>query len=153
MKFLGMLAMAFGLLAMASAMPLVEERDDVQTAYLIFHAGPTQYSLSVPADGSVHKTNSDLSVNIIEAPDYAAYPFCEFETLNEATLVSSISSNGSNLILVGPPTPVISVRCEGKCVPTWSDCYVNGQPVGLCCAGFCAANKCRPWTNTLGPVL
>ena len=28
-----------------------------------------------------------------------------------------------------------------------ANCYENGQPVGVCCAGFCAANKCRPWVN------
>lgn len=26
-------------------------------------------------------------------------------------------------------------------------CYEGGQFLGECCAGFCAANKCRPWVN------
>lgn len=29
------------------------------------------------------------------------------------------------------------------------DCYnsTNGQYIGSCCNGFCAANKCRPWST------
>ncbi|KAL2167126.1 hypothetical protein VTG60DRAFT_1680 [Thermothelomyces hinnuleus] len=150
MKCLSMLATAFGLLAMASAMPVVEERDEVQTVHLIFHAGPAEYSLAIPADGSVHKTNSDLSVNIIDAPDYNAFYQCKFETQNNATLASSISPEGVNQIMVGPPTPIISVSCQGMCVPTYGDCYRDGQWVGPCCAGYCAANKCRPWVNPWG---
>lgn len=28
---------------------------------------------------------------------------------------------------------------------TTEDCVKNGQYVGTCCNGFCAANKCRPY--------
>ncbi|KAL2193241.1 hypothetical protein P885DRAFT_81511 [Corynascus similis CBS 632.67] len=148
MRSLGMFAAAFGLLATASAIP-VEERDDVQIVHLNFHGGPANYTLAIPADGSVHETNNDLSISIIEAPDYNAFNQCKFKTQNEATLASSISDDGVNQILVGPPTPILSVSCQGMCVPTWGECYRNGQYVGPCCAGYCAANRCRPWVNPL----
>lgn len=51
-----MFAAAFGLLATASAIP-VEERDDVQIVHLNFHGGPANYTLAIPADGSVHETS------------------------------------------------------------------------------------------------
>jgi len=146
MKYLNILAPALGLLASTSAMPL-EERDDVQTVHLTFHGGPAEYSLAIPADGSFHATNNDIAVNIIDAPDYNAYYQCQFQINGDATLASSISSTGVNQILVGPPSPITGVSCQGMCVPTYSDCYRNGQYVGLCCAGYCAANKCRPWVS------
>ncbi|KAL2118754.1 hypothetical protein VTJ04DRAFT_5713 [Mycothermus thermophilus] len=147
MKLTSLLTPILGLFTWtASAIPLEERTDQpVQTVRLTFHGGPASYNLTFPADGQLYKTNNDLSVSIIEAPDYAAFTFCRFETYNEATLVSSISPAGINQILVGPPTPITGVRCEGFCVDTWSECYRNGQFVGLCCQGYCAANRCRPW--------
>ncbi|KAK3899031.1 hypothetical protein C8A05DRAFT_18473 [Staphylotrichum tortipilum] len=147
MKYLATLASALSLLATGgvTAMPL-EERD-VQTVHLTFHGGPAEYSMAIPADGSMHNTNNALSINIIDAPDYNAFYQCHFTTQNPATLASSISPGGVNQIMVGPPTPITQVSCQGMCVPTYGDCYSNGQYVGPCCAGFCAANKCRPWVN------
>ncbi|KAK3299483.1 uncharacterized protein B0H64DRAFT_371821 [Chaetomium fimeti] len=148
MKYLSILAPALGLLATTSAMPL-EERDDVQTVHLTFHAGPTNYTMAIPADGSSHDTNhNDLAVNIIDAPDYNAFYQCDFTAVGNPTLASSISPTGQNQILVGPPSPITQVSCQGMCVPTYSDCYRDGQYVGPCCAGFCAANKCRPWVRS-----
>ena len=57
MKYLSILAPALGLLATTSAMPL-EERDDVQTVHLTFHGGPAEYSLAIPADGTIHPTST-----------------------------------------------------------------------------------------------
>ncbi|KAH6845636.1 hypothetical protein B0I37DRAFT_312731 [Chaetomium sp. MPI-CAGE-AT-0009] len=148
MKYLNILAPALGLLASTSAMPL-EERD-VQTVHLTFQAGPANYAMAIPADGSVHQTNhNDLNVNIIVAPDYNAFYQCKFKfnAVTPPTLASSISSTGENQILVGPPAPVTEVSCLGMCVPTWGECYRNGQYVGPCCAGYCAANRCRPWVS------
>jgi hypothetical protein len=56
MKYLTILAPALGLLASASAIPL-EERDDVQTVHLTFHGGPAEYSMAIPADGTVYPTS------------------------------------------------------------------------------------------------
>ncbi|KAG7284806.1 hypothetical protein NEMBOFW57_009421 [Staphylotrichum longicolle] len=145
MKYLTALASALGLLASASAIPL-EERD-AQTVHLTFHGGPAEYSLAIPADGVVYPTNNNIAVNIIDAPDYNAFYQCQFHHQGEATLASSISPAGVNQIMVGPPTPITGVSCQGMCVPTYSDCYRNGQYVGPCCSGFCAANKCRPWVS------
>lgn len=95
----------------------------------------------------LERTDNDLSISIIEAPDYDAYSQCRFHTAGDAALASSISSTGVNQILVGPPQPVTGVSCWGMCVPTYGDCFVNGQYVGPCCSGYCAANKCRPWVR------
>ncbi|KAJ4289911.1 hypothetical protein N0V88_006706 [Collariella sp. IMI 366227] len=140
MKYFTLLVSALGLLASTSAVPL-EERA-AQTVNLIFHGGPAQYTMTFPADGTVHATNNNIA-----PPDYNAFYQCTFHTVNEATLASSISGSGVNQILVGPPTPITGVSCQGTCIPTYGDCYVNGQPVGTCCAGYCAANKCRPWVS------
>ncbi|KAK3306205.1 uncharacterized protein B0T15DRAFT_557025 [Chaetomium strumarium] len=146
MKYLAALTSALGLLlTSASAIPL-EERD-VQTVHLSFHGGPVQYDMAFPADGNIYPTNNDFSINIIDAPDYNAFSQCQFHTQGEATFASSISPTGANQIMVGPPQPITGVSCQGMCVPTYGDCYINGQWVGPCCSGFCAANKCRPWVN------
>ncbi|KAL1841146.1 hypothetical protein VTJ49DRAFT_7371 [Mycothermus thermophilus] len=150
MKLTALFASGLGLFAWAaSAMPL-EERDDEapQTVHLTFHGGPASYNLTLLADGNYYQTNNELSVSIIEAPDYNAFYQCQFETVNEATLASSISPAGVNQILVGPPTPITAVRCEGMCVHTWGECYRNNQYVGPCCSGYCAATRCRPWVYT-----
>lgn len=174
MKYLLTLASAVGLLASVSATPVssptIHERD-VQTVHLTFHGGPAQYTLTLPADGTVHptsnpppipysspihpsnppplQTDNGLTVSIIDAPDYNAFYNCQFHhAAGGVTLVSSISPTGANEILVGPPTPITGVSCQGFCVQTYGDCYdSHGQFVGPCCAGYCAANKCRPWVN------
>ncbi|KAL2262983.1 hypothetical protein VTK26DRAFT_8712 [Humicola hyalothermophila] len=150
MKPFTILASVLGLVASTSAMPLEARDDDVQTVNLIFHGGPAQYEMSIPADGNAYETNNTLTVSVISAPDYNAYQQCAFdfatpEGQEAPTLASSISPEGVNQILVGPPQPVRSVRCEGMCVPTYGDCFRDGMWVGPCCAGYCAANKCRPW--------
>ncbi|KAI1342946.1 hypothetical protein F5Y15DRAFT_272353 [Xylariaceae sp. FL0016] len=147
MHFSSSILLGLGLVASSLAHPL-EDRD-VQTAHLVFHGGPASYSLSVPADGTVVPTNNDISVSIIDDNDYNAFAQCTFTTADEKTLVSSINTDdGSQHIMVGPPQPIISVSCQGMCVPSYSNCYgTDGQFVGPCCNGFCAADKCRPWNG------
>ncbi|CAI6086681.1 hypothetical protein V2G26_009754 [Clonostachys chloroleuca] len=130
------------------ARPSLETRSaPVQVAHLTFHAGPASYDLAVPADGTEVFTNSDLSVSIIDAPDYNAGTQCFFKTDGEKTIVHSIdTSDGSQHLIIGPPQPVRSVICQGMCVPTYGECYgSDGQYIGPCCNGFCAATRCRPW--------
>ncbi|KAI1801329.1 hypothetical protein F4811DRAFT_534880 [Daldinia bambusicola] len=147
MKFSAIALFGVSLIAGSSAHP-VEERN-VQVAHLTFHGGPASYDLAVPADGSVVNTNNDISVSIIDAPDYNAISQCTFNTADEKTLVSSIDTQtGLQSIIVGPPQPIISVSCQGSCVPTWGVCFSNGQYTGPCCNGFCAATRCRPWNIT-----
>jgi len=62
------------------------------------------------------------------------------------TTPSGVSNWRISQYAVGPPQPIDSVTCSGTCLQTYGDCYVNGQYVGSCCNGYCAANKCRPWT-------
>jgi hypothetical protein len=143
------------LLAGAGAMarPSKDTRD-VQTAHLTFHGGPASYELAVPADGTEIQTSasilfrilktitsswrepadSDIAISIIDAPDYNAQTQCKFKTDGEQTLVQSIdTTTGAQHVILGPPQPIRSVSCLGSCVPTYSDCYINGQPVGPCC--------------------
>ncbi|KEZ39244.1 hypothetical protein SAPIO_CDS9915 [Scedosporium apiospermum] len=143
------LSSALTLLTLAStafAHPSLTPRD-AQTVHLTFHGGPASYSMEFAADGVVHQTNNDIAVSIIDAPDYFAQSNCHFVTDGPVAFVSSISPQGVQQLLVGPPQPIRSVSCSGVCLPTYSDCYINGQPQGTCCAGYCAANKCRPWVN------
>ncbi|KAI0595165.1 hypothetical protein F4775DRAFT_595519 [Biscogniauxia sp. FL1348] len=147
MKFSQPLILALGLFSESLAHPLDER--DVQVAHFTFHGGPASYELAVPADGSVVPTNNGISVNIIDAPDYNAIVQCTFNTAGEKTLVSGISPDGIQQIIVGPPQPIISVSCQGSCVPTYGQCYgTDGQYIGPCCNGFCAATRCRPWNTT-----
>ena len=143
MKFLA--AVLFGL-GLASASPIEERADPPQTVHLTFHGGPASYSMAFPADGVVRQTNNGIAVNIIDAPDYNALAQCTFYTAGEKALVGGVdTTTGAGQVIIGPPQPVTAVSCQGFCVPTYSDCYRNGQYVGPCCNGFCAGNKCRPW--------
>ncbi|KAF7560040.1 hypothetical protein G7046_g4105 [Stylonectria norvegica] len=111
-----------GLCARVLARPGLEARDDVQTVHLTFHGGPASYSLEFPANGETFATNSDISVNIVDAPDYNAFQQCTFYTAGDKTLVQSIGENGLQQVVVGPPQPITGVSCIGMCVPT----YVRG---------------------------
>ncbi|KAK7754541.1 hypothetical protein SLS62_003562 [Diatrype stigma] len=145
MKFLysSVLAMA----ATAFSSPI--EDPQVQVAHLTFHGGPASYELAVPADGTVVQTNNNMAVNLIDAPDYNAQPGCQFHTVGQVMLQGRLTADGLQQIAVGPPQPILSVSCQGMCVPTNGVCYGDdGQYVGPCCSGFCAATRCRPWNIT-----
>ncbi|RPA80768.1 hypothetical protein BJ508DRAFT_327098 [Ascobolus immersus RN42] len=147
MKFATALFSALMVAGSALAHPAeIHERDAPQIVNLKFHAGPAEYSLTIPADGEKHYTNSDLAVDIIDTPDFNAYSQCTFYTAGEKVLAQSINTQtGLQSLVVGPPQPIIAVSCTGTCIYTYGDCYRNGQFLGTCCAGYCAANKCRPW--------
>ncbi|KXH62827.1 hypothetical protein CNYM01_03688 [Colletotrichum nymphaeae SA-01] len=124
----------------------LEDRDAPQTVHLTFHGGPASYEMTIPADGQIYPTNNDISVNIIDAPDYNALGQCTFYTNGEKALVGGITSQGLQQVIIGPPQPVTGVSCLGICVPIYGMCYdLNGQWVGPCCNGFCAGTRCRPW--------
>ncbi|KAI1498310.1 hypothetical protein F5X99DRAFT_335008 [Biscogniauxia marginata] len=145
MKFSQPIVLTLSLVSCSLAHPL--DGRDVQVAHLTFHGGAASYELSVPADGTVIQTNSDLSISIIDAPDYNALSQCTFNTAGEKTLVGGINQDGLQQVIVGPPQPIVSVSCQGMCVPTYGQCYgTDGQYVGPCCNGFCAATRCRPWS-------
>ncbi|KAK1998047.1 hypothetical protein LX36DRAFT_700559 [Colletotrichum falcatum] len=145
MKLSSIVFSSLSIFASVLSQPL-EERDAFQTVHLTFHGGPVSYELVIPADGQVHATNSDISVNIIDAPDYNAISQCTFYTDSEKALVNGITPQGLQQVIVGPPQPITGVSCFGICVPTYGECYnTQGQYVGPCCNGFCAATRCRPW--------
>ncbi|KAI1122627.1 hypothetical protein F5Y10DRAFT_286994 [Nemania abortiva] len=112
MQFLNSLVVFFGLLGGIQAHP-VEEREIV-VAHLTFHGGPASYELSVPTDGTVIPTNNDISVSIIDTPNYDAIHLCTFNTPGPKTLVGSVTPEGLKQITVGPPQPVLSVSCRAK---------------------------------------
>lgn len=117
--------------------------------------------------------NDKLSVNVILSSDYDPIHFCSFKTTGQATLAASLTQRQAdpwpiNVVNVGPPQPIISVTCSGFCLGIYGEfsgrgifyrasltsecvadnCYNSqGQYVGSCCNGFCAANKCRPWNS------
>ncbi|KAM3069000.1 hypothetical protein ACMFMG_004175 [Clarireedia jacksonii] len=113
---------------------------------ITFAGGPASYELTIPADGQVHPTGNDLSVSLIRSSNFDVYHLCTFYHDSDVTLV-----NNGGIVSVGPPTPITGVSCpitEGNCIPTYGDCYspFTGQFLGTCCDGYCAANKCRPFT-------
>ncbi|KAH8666898.1 hypothetical protein BX600DRAFT_436271 [Xylariales sp. PMI_506] len=139
MKLYMLLLTSFGLITSSICNP-VEPRDAWPTVDFTFHAAAVSFPFSIPADGKVYSTNSDLNINIIETPDYNAIQQCQFYTPGQQTLVNEISPEGLQRIIIGPPQPVTAVSCWGSCVATYGDCYgSNGQPIGPCCCGFCAA--------------
>ncbi|KAK1542353.1 hypothetical protein CPAR01_05740 [Colletotrichum paranaense] len=106
----------------------LEDRDAPQTVHLTFHGGPASYEMTIPADGQVYPTNNDISVNIIDAPDYNALSQCTFYTNGEKALVGGITPQGLQQVIIGPPQPVTGVSCLGICVPTYGMCYdLNGH--------------------------
>ncbi|KAF7885135.1 hypothetical protein EAF00_010953 [Botryotinia globosa] len=112
---------------------------------ITFIGGPASYSLTIPADGQFHATNNPLSISLIRSSNFDVYNLCTFYHDNAVALV-----NNGGIISVGPPTPITGVSCQvtdERCIPNYSDCYRNGQFLGSCCDGFCAANKCRPFSG------
>ena len=127
----------------------VGPRDPVQTAHLTLHSAAAQYTLAVPADGSVVPTDVDNIINIIEVSDFFAFTNCKFGTDDPVALVDNIDlTTGATDISVGPPSTITNISCEGTCLETFENCVdENGQFVGVCCNGFCAADKCRPFND------
>ncbi|KAL2891109.1 hypothetical protein HOO65_010467 [Ceratocystis lukuohia] len=134
--------------AAVSAAPSKQLDDRSTPAELTFrfHAAAAQYDLSFPADGQFHETgNTELNVNLIDTPGINAMSQCEFKTNGAMALAPTLDTSGNPQVAVGPPQPIIAVKCWGSCVPIYGDCFINGVPQGACCSGYCAANKCRPF--------
>ncbi|KAI0147376.1 hypothetical protein GGR57DRAFT_515953 [Xylariaceae sp. FL1272] len=84
------------------------EATSIYAVHFKFEGGPASYTLDVPTDGKAHATGNVLSISIIDAPAvYDAFKLCTFKTQNPATLVAE-----GHKIIVGPPTPIISVTCK-----------------------------------------
>jgi hypothetical protein len=134
MKFTGSLIVAFGLIGGIQAYPT--ESREIADAHLIFHGGPASYELFVPTDGTVvqtstlalpviirspnlydlltHHIDNDISVSIIDTPDYNAISLCTFYTSGPKALVGSVTPEGLKQITVGPPQPILSVSCRAN---------------------------------------
>ncbi|KAF3769151.1 hypothetical protein M406DRAFT_234725, partial [Cryphonectria parasitica EP155] len=129
------------------------KRDAPQPVSLIFQGGPASYSLNITADGEEYFTDNDLSVSLILSPNYDPYHYCTFKTASQVAFAPSLVQRPEDLfpineIAVGPPQPIISVKCSGVCLGVYGECYnIQGQYVAPCCNGFCAATRCRPWNE------
>lgn len=113
--------------------------------FIPFSPFPCQFPRNAQQNSNPSLPDNNIAVNIIDAPDYNAQYQCTFYTPGEKALVGGITPEGLSQVIIGPPQPVTGVSCAGICIPTYSDCFRNGQYLGPCCNGFCAANKCRPW--------
>lgn len=168
--------LGLALAAQTMAHPMEESRTtQFQTVRLTLRGGPASYDIEFPADGKTYMTSeisdrtptiplrpsrvsnitnthvspdNSISVNIVESPAYDAMALCAFSTPGEKALVRGTSPEGVAQVIVGPPQPVTAISCYGTCIPTYGDCFVQGQYVGACCNGFCAGNKCRPWRSS-----
>lgn len=131
--------------------------DAPQTAHLTFRDTDkaAAYSLTVLADGTQVGTDRDhlgTKIALVDAPDYNAAVLCDFSfatppgapTPKTAFTIGDDGHTGQ--VSIDPPTGIMSVRCEGHCVPNLGTCNgADGQPPKLCCNGYCAADHCRPW--------
>jgi hypothetical protein len=97
-------------------------------------------------------SESDTIIEYVQANDYNAREACTFDTSSEASFeLQTDTETGEQRITINPPQAVSSVSCQGTCIATYGACYdTNGQPLGACCAGFCAATRCRPWNINTG---
>ncbi|KAH8883738.1 hypothetical protein GQ53DRAFT_811323 [Thozetella sp. PMI_491] len=123
--------------------------DGAQQVHLVFHAGPVSYNVTLPADGGAHQTGSELSINHIDMLDFSPYQ-CTFQTPGPHETSNYINYGAEPYPIwtvgMGPPQPIISVTCTGTCLPVYGECYNSqGQYVGACCNGICAATRCRPF--------
>lgn len=111
---------------------------------ITFIGGPASYNVTY--HGGTQLTENDLSVSLIRSANYNVNQ-CTFYFVSPAATI-----NNGGIISVGPPSPVAAFNCpftDQKCIPNYGDCFssVTGQFIGSCCDGFCAANKCRPFTG------
>jgi hypothetical protein len=107
-----LLAAATATLALAgAALAAPAPAPATKTVHLTFHGAPVEYYMAVPADGRIHKTYSTLNINIIDAPEYASSR-CTFYTYGDKALVVDVDYHGTENISVGPPQPIVGVKCS-----------------------------------------
>ncbi|KAK0619444.1 hypothetical protein B0T14DRAFT_430632 [Immersiella caudata] len=152
MLLLPLIVLPFAALSLPTEGPL--NKPPAQQVHLIFRAAPVQYEMAIPADGKLYPTpKNGLNVNLIDAPDFNIDQ-CEFHTVKESPVTYvwqttnslSVASWRISQYAVGPPQIITGVTCRGTCLGVYSTCFENGQFLGECCNGYCAANKCRPYT-------
>lgn len=62
-----------------------------------------------------------LDIGLIDAPDYLAYSLCKFKTAGPVKITTKLASDKvTTQLILDPPQPVLSVRCKGMCVGTYS---------------------------------
>ncbi|KAM4061145.1 hypothetical protein HRG_009974 [Hirsutella rhossiliensis] len=123
---LSALVLSLGLLAGNVLATPAQEMDawgDVQTAHLKFRAAssPDTYDLTVQADGNAVNTGREkLDIGLVDAPDYFAVSLCKFKTPGKVEISSKVASDRyTQQVVIDPPQPIISVKCQGMCVQTY----------------------------------
>lgn len=146
--------LALLLSTLASANPHSARDDAPQTAHFTFHTtSSSTYDLDVLTDGSAQITNKNAKVVSVDINDYNAQSQCIFKDASDAEIEGELkidTETGDQSLSFGEGGKVVkSVSCEGLCIGIYSDCYdpSAGMNLGPCCNGFCAANKCRPWST------
>ncbi|KAJ4396373.1 hypothetical protein N0V93_000592 [Gnomoniopsis smithogilvyi] len=134
---------------------LAGRANSVNSVHLSFVQGSQSYNLMIPADGREYYTDYTMDISLIRSDNYDPFQYCHFKTQGgDVALVSGLAQRTRdfwpiNEVAVGPPTPIVSVKCSGFCLAIAEDCTDSqGESTGPCCNGFCAANKCRPYTLT-----
>ncbi|KAL5606572.1 hypothetical protein BROUX41_002974 [Berkeleyomyces rouxiae] len=147
MKF--SLATILATVAAVSAAPSQIESRDARTLKFYFHAAATGYELSFPADGQFHDTSRlDLNVNLVETPAADGIKQCEFKTEGQmAPALVYEPASGKSMVAIGPPQPIVAVKCWGECATVDQGCSGAGQ--ANCCSGYCGTdNKCHAYVLT-----
>lgn len=152
MKFFAALATTFGLLATTSAVPL-DDRAAVQTVDLIFHGGPAQYNLTLPADGKVYPTSKRCALKPFPhtppalAPLHPSFPHTRVQAAGSNR---SLTDNGLNINIIDAPDYNAFYQCkfhtagQATLASSISAAGVNeimvGPPqavTGVSCQGMC----------------
>lgn len=146
--------LALLLSTLTSANPLSARDETPQTAHFTFHStSSSTYDLDVLTDGSPQLTKKDCKVVSVDINDYNANTQCVFKDTSDKEIEGELridNETGDQSLSFGEEGKVVkSVSCEGMCLGIYADCYdpSAGMNLGPCCNGFCAANKCRPWST------
>lgn len=71
-------------------------------------------------------TEKDMPVRNINIDDYNANEQCVFKTSGGKTLDPQLKTNsndGSQMLILEEPKPIVSVACEGTCIGTYGKSF------------------------------
>lgn len=108
MHFSTILALTSSLALTASAAPT--RRQTVPSYTLTFKgAADAAYTISIPADNTLHTTNNVLSISSVFSSDVDVAKYCTLQTVDYPPALVAISNSEWN---VGPPQTVRAVSCR-----------------------------------------
>lgn len=95
----------------ANAAPL-QKRADITVQFI---GGPASYTMTIPTDDVWHPT-SDTQLNISKIKFPGDLTACQFQTYAPPAVAATatyVRSPDDNAVDVGPPQPIIAVKCPG----------------------------------------